>query len=419
MEQHDRITTNVYRSNNKSRADYKFKWSITAVFAFSTCLLKKKNIIISGSSYLYDNNGKLNLIVIAITIVLYVWSLFLVERKIRVNPYQILLLFSIFLFWGISFMLNGNIFRYSFVKEEFVFFITYSLPALVFLPMLGDCEELLRCFQKYKWITFFSTVITVFLMVKNGRITTSGTRYEMYSMSFGRAALLPCLLFFEEWSDNKNILSLACGMINALFIFLFGSRFPLLCIAFFVIWKFFQTGLSTLKVFLTILSGLLLILLLMNLEAILEFVNTLLLGFGIRSRALALLSSAQFGYDDGRIIIFTQLIMGINQSPIYGYGAGGGNIILNNGLSHNFYLDLFANLGYLFGGIILIASLVAIARLYRRNRHSINIGFITICLSIFIPTSFIQTSFWRANYYWYLIALVLGHIEASERIIKK
>lgn len=383
-------------------------YGIAMAFAFSNCLLNAKNIIVSGSEALYNMNSLLNNLVIMISLLAYMWAIFFVDKRGRIKLNQMVIIFLLLAFWGVSYLLNTSLFTYSYVVEEFKAFIIYSLPALIVIPLQRDCNALVHGFQKYKWIVFWVTVITVGLMLLNGKIVTSGTRHEMYSMSFGRAVLLPCLLFYMEWFETKKKVSFLCAIFCTMAIFLFGSRFPILCIAMYLVWKTLLTKLTAKKVALLIGSAFLFLIIFINLDYFIQTASNILMQFGINSRALTLLATSKFGYDDGRLAIYSELIKATNESPIIGYGAGGANIVLNNGLSHNFFLDLFANLGYIVGGIIVLISCISIFRLYKNNKGGTNREMIIFCLCMFLPTSLIQTSLWRATYFWYLIALAIS-----------
>jgi len=392
---------------------------VAAAFAISYCLLTAKNILIQGSPSLYNANSKLNMLILIVSVLLYAYAILVKDNRLYLSSKQIFVIGAIISFWFLTYMFNENLFTYSYVEEELVFFLTYCLPALLILPGLRTCKLLLETFYKCRWFLFGVVCLAVILMLTNGQIQGAGTRSAVYSMAFGRALLLPCILLYSHWFKERKKLDLLGGIVCTLFIFLFGSRFPLLCIAAYIGWKLLQSRKSARLLIFICMGFVLVAFIIVFSESILAWLNQALNSFGIQSRALSLINSGKFGYDDGRLLIYNELIAQINKSPIIGYGAGGGNVALGNGLSHSFILDVFANLGYVFGGLLLIVSAGRFSRLYRKNRQFYNREFIIICLCLFVPMCAIQMSLWRATYYWYLLALSLGRLRTENSQSKR
>jgi hypothetical protein len=384
---------------------------IAFAFAISYSLLSAKNMLIESSAAFYNRNSTLNLFVAVVSVAIYVYVILFKEKHLPIFRKQMLVLILVLFLWFFTYLINSSLFTYSYVREELSEFIIYSLPALLFLPMLYDCDELIVAFYKCRWLMFLAVCVSVILMMIYGRIQGSGTRYLVYSMSFGRALMLPCTLFISKWFRDHKIIDMLGSISCVLFILVFGSRFPLLCIGFYTLCKAFQIPFSKARfvgLSICIISA---VLLFLNKDFIVNTLYSYFVKAGINSRSLSLLTNGSFSYDSGRLRIITQLVGEINKSPIIGYGAGGGNVALNNGLSHSFIFDVFANLGYVGGGIFLLISFIAIFQLYRHTKKWSNKEFMMICISFFVPICIFQMSLWRASYFWMLIALCCGRLQ--------
>lgn len=136
--------------------------------------------------------------------------------------------------------------------------------------------------------------------------------------------------------------------------------------------------------------------------------NLIFSKFGIRSRGLSILLSGNLGTDSGRFIIYEELISQLNKHPFLGYGAFGGIVALNNGLSHSLILDIFSNLGYLGGVLFLLWFISRFAKLWKSSKNNMSKKeYILICICMFAPICLIQSSLWSANYLWYLLVMPL------------
>lgn len=387
---------------------------IINAFVTSTCLLMGKNILIVGSSILNALNSRLNLLVLLISVVLYGYALFRDRFRLYVVPKQYTVIAFILLFWIVTYVFNSAAFSMSYVREEIVFFLKYSFPALIILPYAESCTSILEGFYKKRWLLLACCVFTVVSILLTGQIQGVGSRYAVYSLSFGRALIMPCLLFLSAWFRSYKVYDLLISIFIFGSIFLFGSRFPILCIGFYIVWKI--CGLVKLKksVIGMALLSIAIIFCYLLLDNIIYTLNIFLQGLGINSRALSLLLNGNFSYDSNRFEMYEAIIQLVNKSPICGYGAFGGNYILNNGLSHSFVFDVFANLGYVFGGIFLVICGIAIINLFLHEKNEDNREFFLICLAQFLPICIIQLSLWRATHFWYLIAFCIGRLRQEK-----
>lgn len=381
-------------------------FDLVDAFVFTTTLLLCKNILITGCYYLFVRNDFLNLIICVISSLVYLFSILKKKSNFQFYPNQIVLLCLIVVFWCISYVINGDMFAYSYVRKDLIAFALYCLPALLIIPMVDDIKKMVELFWMYRWVMFVAVLVSTFFMCINGRINGSTSESMAYSMSFGRALIFPTILFFSKWFTSNHICDFVCGIICCMVIFFFGSRFPILCVSFFILWKSFVKIKK--NAFCLAFIAFFAAFVYLYWENIMHFINDRLIDFGVNSRAVMLLQHNSFSTDDGRLVIAKQLVSKINESPFLGYGAGGGSIALGNGLAHNFILDTFANFGYIFGTAIILGSFYIFFRKFSNQYDFYKKEFFVLCLSQFLPICLIQLTFWSATYYWYLVAFALS-----------
>lgn len=398
------------RQHSYSRKEIKLN-QLAEVFALSNSLLICKNILVAGNSWLALNNTKLNIIILIISFVLYAKVLVgLYGKKCR-NDRAILCVIGILIAWIFALISSPEIFLLNTIQEAIQNFLVYCFPAIIFLAMLPDCKALLESYYRYRWLMLGCTVITVLQILVLGQIQGSGS-YTQYNMAFGRALILPTTLFFSKWFLTWKIKEFSGAAFCLITIFLFCSRFPILCILAFILIKVWQLRQEKKVSMLIIIGAFLGGVVFIAYKEICGWLHDFLLSaFGINSRMLYLIKNGYFTYSAGRDIIYDSLIEGINESPILGHGIGGANIILNDESAHSFVLDVFATFGYIFGGILLALAIVNVIKLFRKNRSFYNREFILICVASFLPICTIQMSLWDAQYFWYLIALGLGKLK--------
>ena len=385
--------------NRKSK-----NYDISAAFAISFVLLHFKNIIVEGSAFLYQNISTLNILIAAISLILYA-RLLINHHVIVINQKAIAVWLFVLTSWLISIVLFPKYFVYASVKNELSEFIIYSVPALLFLPALTDCDELLHWLYKLRWLLFFGACYAVISMTISGRVQSGGNRYVEYSMSYGRAMILPTLLFISKWFKDKEFKDLLCSILCVIFVIAYASRFPLLCIAFYIAWKYLKDSLNPKKLFLVASALLGMFIIYIFQDTIINLLAQLFSRFGITSRNLILLLNGNIGYDSGREGIWQDLIQSLKSSPVFGFGAGGPNYMLNGGASHSYIFDTLGTYGYLGGILFMLTTNLIIIKKYRRTINPCKKEIMDIAFAGFYPICIFQMSLWRAYFFWILIAI--------------
>lgn len=387
-----------------------YKKRIAYVFAFSNVLLLSKVILAAGFNFVVRNTVILNMIIMIVTIVMYIWAINkqVINRNVLIKI--IILLIFFLLVWGSTAVFFPERLLLRTVRSELSEFLIYCIPAIIFIPLIKDFQDVMIAFYKLKSLLMF------FVLLSSIKLFSTAIGKESYSMGFGHAVLWPTIIFFSYWFKLNNIKDLVYGILGIICIFLFGSRYPILCIFTFIGVKLFQTRRSKRSIFILFISILIIIIMIFYGKDIASWLYEFLYtSFGINNRSLRLIVSDLATYSSGRDEIHRILIKGINKSPIWGYGVGGASFLLSDEFAHSFILDVFSMSGYVIGGIILCVSTVKIVKLYKNTKSQLIREFIIICLSIFLPIFTFQTGFWSCRYYWYLIALSIGN-KYKERV---
>lgn len=369
---------------------------------FQIALLASKNMLVTTLQAANNLNIYFNLGTTLIMVVLYVKCF--VTIRFRIKSASFLIIFLTVVFFTLTFAFNNNLFGYYYVRSSLVIFVTYCIPLILFVPLIQDIDKLLEDFYFASYFMVVTAIIC-FVLIIAGAETIRG-----YSMSFGKAAMIPAIFLFSKAFRKGRTRDYILATLSTIIIFILGSRWPLLCIGAFVIYGIVKKLNSNIKTFifgsLSVIS--IAILLYINYNEILEGSNVLLSKIGVSSRTLTYLLNDSIVYDSGRSEIHSVLLFKLKESPLFGYGAFGGNVAV--GLPHSFLLDTWANFGFIFGSIILFFSIYMTLKRFWLNRTSAYGELVIIYACMIWPKINIGESFWSSDKYWMLISLImLGH----------
>ncbi len=271
-------------------------------------------------------------------------------------------LVTVYFFAIVIFLLHYAIFpenRTYIVGLLFSVFLI-SLPTFIYSLSIQDYSVLKVTMKKASYIVFgFGLLIGALIL--SGKISLGA-----YSMPLSYYMLLPAIMFIDELLDKFSLRSLLFTILSLLIILVLGSRGAILCIAVFIVLKFFrlyqkQTYKKVLGYFgfVGILTGIFLFF-----PKIILYIYNGLLAYGINSRTLFLFLKDGF-YLSGRDRIYEKMIDEIVAHPILGIGIAGDRLLFSDSYAHNLFLEILANFGLLMGGIILIVLIVILIRALR------------------------------------------------------
>lgn len=366
---------------------------------FQIALLASKNMFVTTFQAAYNFNTYFNTIIFVIMGFLYIRCFIITRFRIKFVSFYIVFLSAAFL--TATFAFNKNLFGYYYVLSSLEIFIVYCIPLILFVPLIHDIDKLLEYF--YFASNFMAiTAIICFVLIVAGTETLRD-----YSMSFGKAAMIPSIFLFSKAFRKGSIRDYILAILCTMTIFLLGSRWPLLCIGVFLIYgitnKLYSNKKTFIPAFLAVIS--IAILIYINYMEILVGLNVIFSKMGVSSRTLTYLLNDSIAYDSGRSEIHAELLLKLKESPLFGYGAFGGNVTV--GLPHSFVLDTWANFGFLFGSIILIYSIYMTIYRYRINRSTSYGELVVIYACMIWPKITIGESFWSSDKYWMLMSLII------------
>lgn len=306
----------------------------------------------------------------------------LVKRSLNIFAFSItivlLLYFFSFTFYGTSF---STIKKYLPETSIFVFF--------------GSIAFGIKDYKKFFDLLRSNALIYVAIL----SLIFVGKGETVYIMSTSYLMLIPTLTHITLLFYKKKFFYLLCLVYELVFIFLVGSRGPLLvCLIFFLL-CFVRFSKDKLRnTFIMFVIALVFTLIFANGKAIYEF----LVSNGINSRSLMLLLT-DISHDSGRGSLKDIGIAMIKENPILGWGVGGDSMYMDGGYVHSIWYELLLDFGY-FGGV---ASFCAIIVTYLIALHRTKFNpfiMLFICFG-FVPL-FFSNSYLRS--YEFIISLFIS-----------
>ena len=406
------IISQPYSSTYIDRLDR----SISFIVVFQITALLIKNMFVTTLQFAANYNSYLNELMYVVMGAIYLR--FLVCYGFRLKLMTVFVLLICLIFWLVSFVFNSSLLQYSYLRSALVTFLVYCVPLLIFIPLLHNPDTLMDILYKY---SRFSAVMAIlcWVLVMTGMPTVAD-----YSMSYGKAAVVPCVVLFVRYLKDKRRTDLVLFMGCTVAIMTLGSRWPLLSIAAAISYGVIRyLAIGKKKVLIILLLLLLVIGYQYYSEHVILLIQRAIANMGINSRTINLLVSGEIAYSSGRTEIHDTLILKLNESPLIGFGAGGAYIALNDELAHSFILDASMNFGYPLAIAIVTGSAFLTMWYFWKNRFSSYGELIMVYTCLFWPAIAVGESFWSSDKFWMLISLfILGHymkrnIEEKENTI--
>lgn len=395
---------------------YKLQNALAKTITFHICFMTCKNMIVT-STFLYKYNSVLNIMAIVLLTALYINVMFINKGIHHIPRKTFFISCGVFLFWFISYSFDNrlfvdNIWPYNYVRKAALFYIAYGFPLFVSTSMLDDYDKLKRLL--YKAVDMVYCIGIISFVLSRTSLGISTVLSDSYSMSYGNNLLVCSAILCIRFLDQRNYIDIIKMISLAMFIFVDGSRGPLISI--FVMFMYMGWRIRSSKkgvIIIGLFAGLIAFVLLFK-EAILIKLISIFNDLGIQSRSLVLLRMGEFvSHDSGRSVFHKNLIEAINKSPIWGLGAFAGEKTVS--MSHSFYLDVFANFGYVFGAIFLIVIVINIIRTIRFKPNSMHAYMILMYSFILFPRGFFDDNLWGVESIW----IIIGVIISSRRLMKR
>lgn len=376
---------------------------VASAIAFHLVLMNCKNSLAATSSFFFEYNTILNIVCWLLIFCNYLRIIFFKNVLCRTPSSTIIVLCFLFSFCFVSQIHNPDLFTsiefpYDYVRKTFIDFLSYSLPCFIFCSLLRNPNALLSAFYRMAWILFVFSVFAFFLY-----ISSHSSSYE-YSMSYANSVGFSIFVFLFLAYESKKIYHIIASIILMICLIICGSRGPLISIAS-LLFVFFLSLKGSLNVYFLRMTAFLVFLFLIIQQSFftssfIEFLDK----FNVQSRTLRMLSTGVMNNDSGRSIYFSKVFEALNESPVLGLGAFGGSVQV--GLTHNLYLDIWANFGYFAGTFLIIFLFYNLFKIYRASP---NYSFIILFFSLIIfPRGFIGFDFWASKELWILFGLIVS-----------
>ena len=243
-----------------------------------------------------------------------------------------------------------------------------------------------------------------------------------YDMTFSYLFLVPIViitykLFFVKFKFMDSIL-----IITAIAAILtVGSRGPLLAyliyIMLLILNYFLKRKIKIKTLAIMFIAQVSLFILVFNIYDLLILLDKLLFKYGIQSRTLYLLMSDNIDFSTGRSEIFTSTISYITQRPLLGYGIAGDRVFLNGTYPHNIFLEILAQFGVAFGGLIIAIFVIYWIKGLFFNKSKAEHHLAIVFAGIGLISLFYSGSYLNSSNYWLFMAICISSVNFRKKNI--
>ncbi|MCD8150498.1 MAG: O-antigen ligase family protein [Clostridiales bacterium] len=345
-----------------------------------------------------------------------------------------ILYFAVLLFFLLTYLIHPE-YGYYYGRSEFGIWDHVLNPyrgiyAYWFIRLFNDPKKILKNLRISGWFTMAYFFVAFYIAMQRGYWTgivgQESSVQLSYSLSFGYSVLPFALIFLYLALKTGNKLDLAGAVIDIAFIFVGGSRGPILFLGIFGI-LYILTELRARKVrykgvIFGIIAGVT-VFLYSAFSAVCTTLNSLLSSIGVQSRFLTMLAEGTITTDTGRNQIWTTAIQMIKEWP-WGYGAMGSRHVLSKiiiaGYPHSIVLEFLIDFGVVLGSIFLVVMAYHIIRMVFFNKQEAWRGLFLIFFSSACAL-FISMSFWSVSTFWCCLGLAVSKhlLDRRKRIVVK
>lgn len=268
------------------------------------------------------------------------------------------------------------------------------IPVGVWAYSVKSSEVLYNCLLKISIPISFFWFVTLF---SSGASLVGDDPEHSYDMMLGIGLLFPCLFHLNEFSHSRRVLWLIIGVIEAITIFLYGNRGPLICLFVFILYRFMFTGNN---LFIKIIVAATLLLLMVYQDVFIQHLVTLLDSKSINSRTLNLLVNGSINDTSGRDALWAKCFDMIKERPILGWGIGGettelafrmGHSASHSFSAHNGLIQNWLHFGVVLGSFVSLLFIIPFFRPFKFKNDKCLQGLIIILMSYY-ASRFISSS---------------------------
>lgn len=256
--------------------------------------------------------------------------------------------------------------------------------------------------------------------------------YRLYLIGAGKAPenddmdaaykLLPSVMYLIYYAYNKGRKKYwTIAITSSLFMFVFGTRGPILCILIFIIALMMYGVIKERSVAkmaaLTII--IILVVSVFSQDDIFISLSVKLSGtlerLGFSSRIFDYYLAGEAAQSRGRELLAQKAIEAISQSPVLGYGFTGDRYLLGIYV-HNFILEIWLHFGIILGSILLIGMftliIVALAKTIRSRRE---FTFVLMLVCMMLVKLLLSSTYTIEPYFYFMIGVCICTIRKNSR----
>ena len=304
------------------------------------------------------------------------------------------------------------------VIPSFVFPYSAIWAFLVIWIEKNDKELLNHLFLACWLLFFFYSLQFIAARVRGGWVQINAYKevvQEKYNLEFGYNMVFPTAFMGAYGCLKGKKLYYIPYTLGVLMILIGGSRGAAIWpIALFLLiiplkWNNLRGKKRVVFLITLILLFVLAILLLFSFKTIIAAISNFLSVRGWESRTLETIMSGSYSDPNGRDKIYSMAAGLIKTGGLFGHGVYGDRYVIGKvfpwGYSHNIFLEILVSFGYLGGGILCLALICGVFKLYAACRRSVErqivfISFFTAALKLML-----SNSFWYTRAFWVLLAL--------------
>lgn len=286
---------------------------------------------------------------------------------------------------------------YAFTPNRYFDFITGVLPYFLLGRIFRYDEEHKNIYRFFATITLCLAIFYTYVFVIGQDEFMDDNMYAAYLIT------IPILLLVDSFFDKGVIFYKIFGVVGILYLFLLGTRGPLVCIVVFC-------GLMLLKKIGSIKAGILIgiAILILNTFITSAYYTSFLVSFsntaekiGFSTRILEFLEEDNLMDDTNRTSKQKRVIEEIKKAPFEVRGPYADWIITgrrydvnkyeveNYGVYvHNFFLEMWSHYGVILGSFVILFVIISIVRLYVKCRKESSVVPIAFICSGFVVLMF-------------------------------
>lgn len=393
----------------KIRVNYKKKYNDNIdfqeqycnVLVFHLVLMQCKNILVSTNNFLLPYNSILNIICL-VTIGYFYYKLILNYRLLsNLNHASIFVIIFSMIFIFVTGLFDPSRLGQPVVLKQIRLVIAYCFPLFILMSAIKNTDNLISKFYKMEIYVCYAAIISVPLRL----LFPMPSNAIDYSMSLSNNLMVCCIFLIFKFLEKRDRNTLFYILFCIMYIFLAGSRGALVSIFVAIVLSIYllQLKITRKQAFATFL---IICVVVLTSKYIVYALYFLLNSIGLHSRTLWLIQNGIiFTHDSGRsAIYFNTIFPALNQHPIFGLGAFGCESL--GVYSHNFYLDVLVNFGYIFGILMLFVLFYLIYKQIRFNKFDSRTKLLIIFAIILFPMGFFDKNIWGTYEFWIILGIL-------------